>query len=869
MPKYPRIDFAEAIGEPLLFARSWLGLSKPQQVVLKVIYGLALTDAEEKSIWSVLTGNAQFDALGRVLRIFPGSTPLPPTTEQEDVTLIVGRRAGKALDATTPIPTPVGWKTIGMLKVGDQVFAEDGTPTTVIATSEIQHNRVCLRVDFSDRNTLVVDEDHQWTVWSKAARKALIEPYRKAKEQVLTTKELLATLKTNPGESNWSVPLAGAIEYTEKVLGIPPYLLGLWLGDGTSQGAVITTADSEVLQSFRTAGFPTTLYKKTTSPDYHYGIGNGFYKALRKLNLLDNKHIPSIYLEGSVQQRLSLLQGLMDSAGYAIARACEFSNTNPLLVLGCKELAESLGFRVYVRSKIPTLYGKPCRRCWTVSFKAPWYVFRLARKAIKQQLLLTTKKRFRYIVSITPVSSRPVCCIEVDSPSHLYLAGKACIPTHNSQNISSFIAAYEALCGGHKEFVAERQDPVILQVAQDLSTAKANLRQFILYHLEQSPIGKKELGDLNKSVTAETIKLKHALITVGPPTVKLRSQAVAICLMDELAVWPKEREAASPDYEVERAVRPAMSQFPFRKLVKTSTPWTEEGLLWEAADSRRKGQLAPGQLVITATTASMQNPLVPMAYLASEQRKDPEAFRREYLAEFAKSVSGFLSASLLRAALDAREPAKPEPNRFRYVATIDPAFRRDAFAFVLGHLDAGNFITDVVWHIRGTQDAPVSPSLALATVAQLCAPFGVRHIITDQWHQDSLQELALGLNLVLEPVTLTNQLKATMWGDVAALLVQKKIRIPSPERNDSAAQLYTELEQLEKTLNPSGSVSIAGRRDDLAMAFALCVHRTLQFGESTTAKPYDANKIVKTFQQERNEMMQRTTRATKEAPWYA
>lgn len=44
----------------------------------------------------------------------------------------------------------------------------------------------------------------------------------------------------------------------------------------------------------------------------------------------------------------------------------------------------------------------------------------------------TPKTKWRLIVSVTAISSEPVKCIGVDSPSHLYLAGKSMIPTHNT-----------------------------------------------------------------------------------------------------------------------------------------------------------------------------------------------------------------------------------------------------------------------------------------------------------------------------------------------------------------------------------------------------------------------------------------------------
>jgi len=434
--------------------------------------------------------------------------------------------------------------------------------------------------------------------------------------------------------------------------------------------------------------------------------------------------------------------------------------------------------------------------------------------------------------------------------------------------ISSFIAAYEALCGGHKAYVAEKQDAIILQVAQDLNTARANVRQFILDILQQSPIGERELGSLQASVTADQIRLKTlgTLITVGPPTIKLRGQAIACCLMDELAVWPKDKEAAQPDYEVERAVRPAMSQFPFRKMVKTSSPWTEEGLLWDAAQMGTYGvkgkEPSPRMLVLNAPTAAMKNPKVPLEYLQQERTKDVNAFRREYLAEFAQSVSGFLSHTAIRAALLPTERLKKKPGVL-YVCTIDPAFRKDAFAYCIGHLEHdGTFILDFTGQWRGTHDKPLSPSFAMASLAVFCREYGIRHMVSDQYHDVTLQDLALQYGISLESMYLNAKVKKQIWGDVAAMLNLGRIKMVKH------AELTDQLLKLEQHLTPFGNYQFYGKRDDMAHAFAMCVHRALQYGVRALMTS-DEGKVIMTFQEERDRSRQKMGMKKQENPWFA
>ena len=434
-----------------------------------------------------------------------------------------------------------------------------------------------------------------------------------------------------------------------------------------------------------------------------------------------------------------------------------------------------------------------------------------------------------------------------------------------SSAVSSFIVAYEALCGGHHEFIGrtKKQVPRFIQIAQDLATAKANLRQFILDYLESSPIGKRELGDLGQSVTADEIRLKNALIVVGPPSIKIRSQAIAVAALDELAVWSKDTDAAMPDFEVQRAVTPAMAQFPHAKLVKTSTPMTKEGLLWAAHETGTQGRLVGmpahhrGTLVLTTPTASSGNPVVTRAYLERERAKDPEAFSREFLAQFADSVSGFLSAQLLHAAVPKglrQRPAKPDT---LYVATMDPAFRRDTFALSIGHIEDGKFVLDLLEGWRGTRDVPISPAVVMTYIAGRLKEYGIRSIVSDQYHMESLQELAEQQDFALEPFPLTNQVKKQMWGEFALMLAQGKLALlDHPDFIDECAKL-------EKTLTASGATQISGTRDDYAMCVALNLHRALQFGER---RPPQA--VVKPTTHEEQFWAALRAKKPSEQPWY-
>jgi predicted phage terminase large subunit-like protein len=253
---------------------------------------------------------------------------------------------------------------------------------------------------------------------------------------------------------NHAIQVAGPLRYPDADLPIDPYVLGAWLGDGDSRDAGFTSNDPEILDHIRAAG-----YRVCPKPQrYRYWIGarNGdvrertplgrfaayrcLMSELRALSLLNNKHVPDAYLRGSIGQREALLAGLMDTDGTASKQGnCSFDNTNRRLVEQVKELVIGLGFKAgSIRTKLTSCNGRRCKDAYSIKFTPTRPVFRLSRKLARQRPTRPTQER-RYIVDVRSRPSVPVRCIQVDSPSHLFLAGRACIPTHNTRTGAEWV----------------------------------------------------------------------------------------------------------------------------------------------------------------------------------------------------------------------------------------------------------------------------------------------------------------------------------------------------------------------------------------------------------------------------------------------
>ncbi|RSM84620.1 replicative DNA helicase [Kibdelosporangium aridum] len=397
----------------------------------------------------VPTGFADFDELTNGLH--PGQM------------IIVAARpgVGKALALDTPLPTPTGWTTMGAVKVGEQLIDATGKPTTVVAATDVMHNRPCYEVEFSDGTVVTADAEHQWLTDTRASRRD-----RRHAPAIRTTRELASSVRcaTADERANHSVSNTRPLDLPERELLLSPYVLGAWLGDGHSASARFTTADPEIICHIEGEGidaFPrgNMLYQLCRADDYapvpaptcpdcgkpstglrrcqechdHHGTVPAI---LRTLGVFNNKHIPAEYLRSSVAQRRALLAGLLDTDGTVTASgSAQVTSTNRRLAEDTHELIISLGYRCRISTKRVKGRTADASTSYTLTFTTQDRVFWLERKHLLHKELLTgrpQRRPVRYIVDVRPVASVPVRCVEVDNPDHLYLASRSMIPTHNS-----------------------------------------------------------------------------------------------------------------------------------------------------------------------------------------------------------------------------------------------------------------------------------------------------------------------------------------------------------------------------------------------------------------------------------------------------
>ena len=358
---------------------------------------------------------------------------------------------GKLLALDTAVPTPDGLLPLRDVRVGSTVFDEQGQPCRVTAVYDDVPERA-YRLTFNDGTEVLAGGEHQWVTLTSGQvigylrRDRPRDRHRGPKPtafprdwaarwgSVRTTDDLAATLRTRRGGYVHNLPLAAPLDLPPRRLPVDPYVLGAWLGDGGSRDAIMWAAERDagyLIGRFRAAGYPVGAC------GLRKGVVDwrplGLERDLRLLGVLGDKHIPADYLYGSESQRLALLQGLMDTDGYAgRGDEVEFCSTSERLAEAVVWLAASLGQRPRITKGVARLEGIDHGPKYRVRWRATRQVFALSRKAGKLTETWTRESGSRILVRCDPVPVLPMRCLTVDSPNSMYLITDRCLPTHNT-----------------------------------------------------------------------------------------------------------------------------------------------------------------------------------------------------------------------------------------------------------------------------------------------------------------------------------------------------------------------------------------------------------------------------------------------------
>jgi hypothetical protein len=357
-----------------------------------------------------------------------------------------GHGIGKAQPYSLEVDTPTGLRLWGNINVGDYLFGASGTPVKVIARHE-QGVRDIYRVRFNDGSSTLADGDHLWSVKGRQERRC----NRDWRE--MTTLEIVEEgVKRSNGTATarqWEIPQYRPVEYSKAFQSIDPYVMGAWLGDGTKDSGAITNIDEEVWDELA-VNYDLGTNTHSGSGDCRTHTLLGLKQQLHALGLIgcgsDGAYVPINYRFASVDQRTSVLQGLLDTDGWVEkSGTVAFGSISAQLAKDVLWLARSLGMVARANGAKDKWYrdkdgnksmGKPFHMV-SITWDGHTKLFRLPRK---QSSLRKPEQRYRtrWIDNIEYSHKEKAMCVTVDAADHLYLTSDF-IVTHNSALIGMLI----------------------------------------------------------------------------------------------------------------------------------------------------------------------------------------------------------------------------------------------------------------------------------------------------------------------------------------------------------------------------------------------------------------------------------------------
>ncbi len=366
-----------------------------------------------------------------------------PTNKAYEILIInTPPQVGKLCSNDTPVLTRNGWKNHGDLVIDDEVIGLNGQWVKV--THVFQKNVANREVVFTNGERIKCHENHEWTVYDRTTH-----DIRVRETKYIETRISYGSQEKKRGHRyNYQLPIKEALQGDFKELGVDPYVLGVWLGDGTNTCGHICACETDII----TLDECRKIYPEG-SEWVHKDTGvitrsfKGLYKGLQEYGMCysrerTEKYIPQDYLTASYEQRLELLAGLIDTDGSLDRKhnRLVFTTADEKLKDTFCELVATFGWRTTVCVVEPSLSSSGIRgkkQYWNIGFNPTEQIpCRIPRK---QQIEFSKQRKISIceINKIPPVEGN---CIEVEGG--IYLVGKEMIPTHNSTTLTETLPSW-------------------------------------------------------------------------------------------------------------------------------------------------------------------------------------------------------------------------------------------------------------------------------------------------------------------------------------------------------------------------------------------------------------------------------------------
>lgn len=389
------------------------------------------------------------------------------TIRAGSVTYILARPNCLALD--THVLTAKGFKQVTELTTRDKVIGIDGFPydiLDIVDTEEVN----CYTLITSDGRTVTSSDNHRWLVHNE----------KRKWNKVFTSEQLFKYKEKHPEEfKRLSLPTFHDTYTKTTDLPIPPYLLGVLIGDGCltqlSEGDKVIYYTKPSMELFnKIKSIENNIYwlkdnKTVAIKNQHY------VKTILNYNLNVHsyrKFIPIEYLENrSVIVRKELLQGLLDTDGYQTRSHNEFSTTSKMLAYQVQQLAWSLGYRCTIKKRMG--------------------------KYTKDGILKETRFNYRVLISnnrtksqcmikdIIQASPRKTRCPVTNAPSSLIIVDNYVVTMNTGKSLLSQILANNIAKQGKKVLICSCEMGAGLIMERQLLNLTGTTNSQLKYMYEQ------------------------------------------------------------------------------------------------------------------------------------------------------------------------------------------------------------------------------------------------------------------------------------------------------------------------------------------------------------------------------------------------
>lgn len=459
-----------------------------------------LTAEERKEVERILAATDKV-----VWRPLPGPQSVAYYSEADVIGYGGAAGGGKLQPLDSKVLSPKGWRLMGDLMVGDTV-TDPTTGGTSVVIGVFPHGEMDIyRVETDDGAVCEVGLEHLWAYrksgsdgrrprTKQSSQRAFAEdalgasPANKSRWETLTVGDTAELMRILDMGQSVRIPLTEPVAFTANGRTgtgiVDPYLIGLYLGDGSFSGMKITSADKEIADYLLGLGYTACAkHEGNAATDY---LPTGDVQRAFRYWLHDNdlntcraweKRIPGYIQTAGIEYRLAVLQGLMDTDGYIDERGrCYYSTTSPALAAGVMDLARGLGGKARLKSKGnpgytykgEKKYGREAYdvRIWMRKQSA---LFRLSRKKARATDSWNGGHELsREIVSIKHIGRKPARCIKVSSPYGLYVTDGH-IVTHNTDWVCGL-----ALTSHEKALILRRESTQLTGLIDRLTDLVTN-----------------------------------------------------------------------------------------------------------------------------------------------------------------------------------------------------------------------------------------------------------------------------------------------------------------------------------------------------------------------------------------------------------